>query len=206
MQKYLLNSCVFEKKVVILQAKLRNTYLKTFHTTETYQNLETFHTTETYQNLETFRTMETYRNLETYRFREHIRRLPGKVIHAIPLPDPEVTERLGARRKIGELCRQYGYKQVLLVTDKTLASLGFDKAIIESLEGVKLILENLPLLTSERVNELTTERMSEARLAMCKAAMFGGNAINTQLAGYVHAFAHSIGATYHLSHGQANTF
>ena len=33
--------------------------------------------------------------------------------------------------------------------------------------------------------------------------MYGGNAINTQLAGYVHAFAHSIGAKYHLSHGQA---
>ena len=72
-----------------------------------------------------------------------------------------------------------------------------------SMEGVKLILENLTLLTSERVNELTNERVNEARLKMCRAAMYGGNAINTQLAGYVHAFAHSIGAKYHLSHGQA---
>ena len=30
-----------------------------------------------------------------------------------------------------------------------------------------------------------------------------GNAINTQLAGYVHAFAHSIGAMYHIPHGKA---
>ena len=44
---------------------------------------------------------------------------------------------------------------------------------------------------------------NEARLAMCRAAMYGGNAINTQLAGYVHAFAHSIGAKYHMPHGQA---
>jgi aldehyde dehydrogenase (NAD+) len=72
-----------------------------------------------------------------------------------------------------------------------------------SMEGVKLILENLPLLTSEGVKELTSEGAEQARLNMAKAAMYGGNAINTQLAGYVHAFAHSIGAMYHLSHGQA---
>ena len=65
-----------------------------------------------------------------------------------------------------------------------------------SMEGVKLILENLPIVIREPEN-------NEARLAMCRAAMYGGNAINTQLAGYVHAFAHSIGAKYHLSHGQA---
>jgi len=305
--------------------------------------------------------------MDTYFFRKHIHRLPGKVIHAIPLPEPEVTEGLGARGQIGEICRKAGYKQVLVVTDRTLSGLGFEKAITASLEaaqigysvyndihsepnisiieagrrqatetnaeciialgggsvmdsckmiaagvrmphvptkalllkflpvpgqtiplvmvpstagtgaevtvgavvtneqgakgstvliglnvihvvhdseltmrapksvtaacgidalshciegavadvkedeedmrmsmeGVKLILENLPLLTSERMNELTKERMNDARLNMCRAAMYGGNAINTQLAGYVHAFAHSIGAKYHLSHGQA---
>ena len=306
-------------------------------------------------------------HMETYRFRKHIHRLPGKVIHAIPLPEPEVTAGLDARKQIGEICRKSGYKHVLLVTDKTISSLGFAQAIVASLqaaevgcsvfddinseptiaiieagrqqalesraeaiialgggsvmdsckmiaagvkmpyvpvkalllkflpvptgtlpvimvpstagtgaeitvgavvsnekgvkgstvliglnvthvvhdsaltlhapqavtaacgmdalshciegavsdvevddedmkmsmEGVKLILENLPLLASEQVNELGSERMNEARLAMCRAAMYGGNAINTQLAGYVHAFAHSIGAKYHLSHGQA---
>lgn len=38
---------------------------------------------------------------------------------------------------------------------------------------------------------------------MCLAAHYGGNAINNQLAGYVHAFAHSIGALYHIPHGKA---
>ena len=306
-------------------------------------------------------------NYMTYHFRKQIRRLPGKVIHAIPLPEPQVTEGLGARSQIGEICHQNGYKKVLVVTDTTLLSLGFEKAILASLdeakiewslfsdihsepnltiieagrqqalesqaeaiialgggsvmdsckmiaagvrmphlpvkalllkflpvpkgtlplimvpstagtgaeltvgavvtneqgtksstvliglnvtqvvhdseltmnapkavtaacgidalshciegavadvepdeedmkmsmEGVKLILENLPLLTNEGVKDLTNERANEARLAMCRAAMYGGNAINTQLAGYVHAFAHSIGAMYHLSHGQA---
>jgi aldehyde dehydrogenase (NAD+) len=305
--------------------------------------------------------------MDTYRFRKQIHRLPGKVIHAIPLPEPEVTAGQGARREIGAMCKKAGYKQVLVVTDETLHGLGYDEAILESLkeagvsaslfcdihseptiaiieagrqqaletkaeaiialgggsvmdsckmiaagcrmphvpvkalllkflpvpgetlplimvpstagtgaeltvgavvtndhgakgstvliglkvthvvhdseltehaprhviaacgidalshciegaisdtevdeedmkmsmEGIKLILENLPLLTSEGVKELTSERLEEARLNMAKAAMYGGNAINTQLAGYVHAFAHSIGAMYHLSHGQA---
>lgn len=305
--------------------------------------------------------------MDTYRFRKQIHRLPGKVIHAIPLPEPEVTAGQGARSEIGAMCKKAGYKQVLVVTDETLHRLGYDEAILESLneagvnaslfcdihseptiaiieagrrqaleakaeaiialgggsvmdsckmiaagckmphvpvkalllkflpvpgetiplimvpstagtgaeltvgavvtnehgakgstvliglkvthvvhdseltehapkhviaacgidalshciegavsdtevdeedmrmsmEGVKLILENLPLLTSEGVKELTSEGAEQARLNMAKAAMYGGNAINTQLAGYVHAFAHSIGAMYHLSHGQA---
>ena len=305
--------------------------------------------------------------MDTYHFREQIRRLPGKVIHTIPLPEPEVTSGNGARREIGGICKKAGYRQVLLVTDETLHGLGYDTAILDSLqsagvnatlfsdihsepniaiieagrrqaletkaeaiialgggsvmdsckmiaagckmphvpvkalllkflpvpgetlplimvpstagtgaeltvgavvtndqgakgstvliglkvtdvvhdseltihapkavtaacgidalshciegaisdtdvdeedmkmsmEGIKLILENLPLVTSEGVNGLTDEGVKEARLNMAKAAMYGGNAINTQLAGYVHAFAHSIGAKYHLSHGQA---
>ena len=298
--------------------------------------------------------------MDTYHFRKHIHRLPGKVIHTIPLPEPQVTDGLGARAQIGQICAQSGYKQVLLVTDKTLSGLGYDRAVVESLqaarigctvfddihseptiaiieagreqalacraeciialgggsvmdsckmiaasvqmphlpvkalllkflpvpgetlpiimvpstagtgaeltvgavvsneqgtksstvliglnvqhvvhdseltmhapksvtaacgmdalshciegavsdvevseedmrlsmEGVRLILQYLPVVMREPEN-------NEARLAMCRAAMYGGNAINTQLAGYVHAFAHSVGAKYHLSHGQA---
>jgi alcohol dehydrogenase class IV len=63
-------------------------------------------------------------------------------------------------------------------------------------EGVKLILQHLPTVMKDPEN-------IEARLGMCRAAMYGGHAINTQLAGYVHAFAHSIGAKYHIPHGQA---
>ena len=306
--------------------------------------------------------------MDTYHFRKQIHRLPGKVIHAIPLPEPEVTSGRGARRAIGAMCKKAGYKQVLLVTDETLHKLGYDEAIVTSLkeagvqvslfhdihsepntaiieagrkqaldtqaeaiialgggsvmdsckmiaagcrmphvpvkalllkflpvpgetlplimvpstagtgaeltvgavvtndqgakgstvliglkvtnvvhdseltihapkavtaacgidalshciegaisdtdvdeedmkmsmEGIKLIMENLPLLmVTEAGLQVTDERLEQARLNMAKAAMYGGNAINTQLAGYVHAFAHSIGAKYHLSHGQA---
>ena len=298
--------------------------------------------------------------MDTYIIREQIHRLPGKVIHHIPIPQPEIVEGHASRKQIGEICRQCGYKQVLLVTDKTLSGLGYEQAITQSLtesgvsysvfndinsepnialieagrkmalehqaeclialgggsvmdickmiaagvkmphlsikalllkflpvpdktlpiiavpstagtgaevtvgavvtnhhgakgstvligldvthvvldseltvhapqkvtaacgmdalshciegavsdvdvdeedmrlsmEGVKLILQHLPTVMKEPEN-------IEARLGMCRAAMYGGNAINTQLAGYVHAFAHSIGAKYHVPHGQA---
>ena len=64
--------------------------------------------------------------------------MPGKVIHAIPLPEPEVTEEHGSRRKIGEICRNNGYQQVLIVTDRTLSSIGYQKDIIESLEEAQV--------------------------------------------------------------------
>ena len=300
--------------------------------------------------------------MDTYRFRKQIHKLPGKVISYVPLPEPQVVEGHGARTQIGEICRECGYKQVLLVTDQTLQKLGYEQKIVQSLEkagvgctlfadinseptidlitagreaamkceaecvialgggsvmdtckmiaagaklprlktkslllkflvvrsktlpmitvpstagtgaevtvgavvtnargakgstvivgldvthvildseltihapqlvtaacgmdalshvvegtlsdvavyvedayrsleGVRLILQHLPVLMREPEN-------IESRLAMCRAAMYGGNAINTQLAGYVHAFAHSIGAKYHIPHGQAIT-
>ncbi len=298
--------------------------------------------------------------METYHIRKQIHRLPGKVIHTVPLPQPQLVEGHGARKKMGKICQKCGYKNVLVVTDQTLSSLGYEQAITQALEeaeihyaiyndinseptidlieagrkmaiecqaecvialgggsvmdttkmiaagakmprrsvksllikflpvpgktlpmisvpstagtgaevtvgavvhnsqgvktstvligldvthvvldseltihapqtvtaacgmdalshviegavsdvkvdeanmylskeGVRLIFENLPIVMREPEN-------IEARLNMCRAAYFGGHAINTQLAGYVHAFAHSIGAKYHLPHGQA---
>ena len=71
-----------------------------------------------------------------------------------------------------------------------------EEDIRKSRECVRLILENLPILLDDPKN-------IEARQATLLAAHYGGNAINTQLAGYVHAFAHSIGALYHIPHGKA---
>lgn len=71
-----------------------------------------------------------------------------------------------------------------------------DEDIRKSRECVRLVFENLPILLNDPKNV-------EARQATLLAAHYGGNAINTQLAGYVHAFAHSIGALYHIPHGKA---
>lgn len=71
----------------------------------------------------------------TYRFRKQIHKLPGKVIHHVPLPKPQVVEGHQSRAQIGEICRQCGYKQVLLVTDRTLQQLGYEQAIMQSLQA-----------------------------------------------------------------------
>ncbi len=71
-----------------------------------------------------------------------------------------------------------------------------DEDVYKSRECVRLILENLPVL-------LKDPHDIKARQATLLAAHYGGNAINKQLAGYVHAFAHSIGALYHIPHGKA---
>ena len=71
-----------------------------------------------------------------------------------------------------------------------------EEDLFKSRECVRLILKNLPVL-------LDDPKDPEARQATLLAAHYGGNAINTQLAGYVHAFAHSIGALYHIPHGKA---
>ena len=71
-----------------------------------------------------------------------------------------------------------------------------EEDIFKSRECVRLILDNLPIL-------LTDPQNIPARQATLLAAHYGGNAINTQLAGYVHAFAHAIGALYHIPHGKA---
>ena len=71
-----------------------------------------------------------------------------------------------------------------------------DEDVFKSSECVRLILEKLPILLEDPGD-------IEARQATLLAAHYGGNAINTQLAGYVHAFAHSIGALYHIPHGKA---
>lgn len=298
-----------------------------------------------------------------YQFRRMIRKLPGEVIHEIPLPTPALTQGFGSREKIGEICRRMQLRSVLLITDQTVFSLGYHEKIVAALEEsrvpctvfheidseptvdiiragreaaiacradgivalgggsvldsskiiaasakhpkrdlhqyllkfayvrgdtlplvmvpstagtgaehtvgavvknahgvkhstvvvglnvkrvvldselmvnapagvtvwcgidalshglegllsdtrsresdiqkssecVKLVLENLPLL-------LENPQDIEARQRMSLAAYYGGNAINRQLAGYVHAFAHSIGALYHIPHGKAIAF
>ena len=71
--------------------------------------------------------------MDTYIIRKQIHRLPGKVIHNIPIPQPEVVEGHASRKQVGEICRQCGYQQVLVVTDKTLSQLGYEQAITQSL-------------------------------------------------------------------------
>ena len=119
--------------------------------------------------------------MDTYRFRKQIHKLPGKVIHRVPLPEPQVVEGHGAREKIGELCQGCGYKQVLLVTDQTLHHLGYEQKIVQSLEeagmGCTLFADinsepNIALIDAGR--KIATECHAE-----CVIALGGGSVMDT---------------------------
>ena len=118
--------------------------------------------------------------MDTYIFRKHIHRLPGKVIRTIPLPEPEVTEGDGARRQIGAICRKAGYKNVLLVTDKTLSSLGYEQAVIASLETSDIRYSVFKDINSEPTISLIEAGRKQAidSQAECIIALGGGSVMD----------------------------
>ncbi len=68
-----------------------------------------------------------------YLVRKLIRKMPGTVIRLVPLPEPRIIKGYGERKAVGKICREKNLRSVLLVTDKTLSSLGFHKAVEASL-------------------------------------------------------------------------
>ena len=105
------------------------------------------------------------------------------------------TQRLqGAAQRTEHLCTFLQLKAVVLIVAQLTHVIGDGGSI--DYQRVRLVFENLAVLLKEPQN-------IEARQKMSLAAFYGGNAINRQLAGYVHAFAHSIGGLYHIPHGEA---
>lgn len=91
--------------------------------------------------------------------------------------------------------------EAYFVTEEEAISQGMDKESIEkcdeyAINGIRLVLENLPKAIKEP-NNLT------ARLNMQIAALYGAKAFRKGDLGGVHATAHSIGARYHLHHGES---
>ena len=73
-----------------------------------------------------------------YLTRKAIRKLPGKVMKTVPIPEPAVIEGFGCRGQIGGI-KEQGFDAVLVLTDKVLSNLGYLKAIEKSLsdEGIR---------------------------------------------------------------------
>ena len=62
--------------------------------------------------------------------------------------------------------------------------------------AVKMIFENLKTCVEEPEN-------LDARGKMLKASYLAGISMNNEMVGYAHAFAHQLGAFYHIPHGEA---
>lgn len=63
--------------------------------------------------------------------------------------------------------------------------------------GIQMVFENLPLVYKRG-------GLLKAREKMALASYYGGLTINIAGLGYVHAFAHQLGAKYGIPHGEAN--
>ena len=94
-----------------------------------------------------------------YLGRKAIRRVPGAVIKAAPLPNPVLIEGFGRRDAVGALCREAGYRSVLVVTDQTLCGLGLHEKIIASLEA-----EGIPYTLFHEIDSEPTVRIVDAGL------------------------------------------
>lgn len=113
--------------------------------------------------------------------RKAIRKVPGTVIKAAPIPKPEVIQGFGAREQVGQLCKNAGFQKALLVTDDTLFRLGLHEKAIASLErhGVSYAIFN------DIHSEPTVEIVEAGRKAAvdCKAdcviALGGGSVLDS---------------------------
>ena len=119
--------------------------------------------------------------METYHIRKQIHRLPGKVIHTVPLPQPQLMEGHGARKKMGKICQKYGYKNVLVVTDQTLSALGYEQAITQALEEAQIHYAVFNDINSEPTIDLIEAGRMKAMecQAECVIALGGGSVLDT---------------------------
>lgn len=118
--------------------------------------------------------------MDLYPLLKLIRRLPGKVIRMVPMPEPEILEGFGARERITEVCGRLQCRSVLLVTDPTLLSLGFAEKVAGPLQNAGIRTEVFSGITSEPTSEMIREGREKARAcgAECIIALGGGSVMD----------------------------
>ena len=116
-----------------------------------------------------------------YLLRKAIRKLPGRIIKAVPIPEPEVIEGLGCRACVGRKCREAGFGTVLVLTDRTLVGLGFLQAVEKSLDDEGIRYTVYDGITTEPKLEYVEEGRVIAleRGAQCIVSLGGGSVMDT---------------------------
>ena len=116
-----------------------------------------------------------------YYMRKGIRKLPGIVIKAAAIPEPELTEGFGSRKNTGMICKKHGIKSVLLVTDQNLYKLGFYRKIMDSLEECGIACSVFSDISSEPTVEIIEEGRKAAIgcNADCIVALGGGSVMDS---------------------------
>ena len=117
----------------------------------------------------------------SFLLRKMIRKLPGVVIQMIPKTEPIVTDGYGSREKIGKICVDAGYQSVLLVTDKTVYSLGFHEKVLNALKAYNIKCTVFSNFESEPTIDIINEGRTIAKncCADCIIALGGGSVLDT---------------------------
>ena len=113
--------------------------------------------------------------------RKAIRKVPGTVIKAVPIPKPGMTQGFGSREQVGEICEKAGYKSVLLVTDETLFGLGLHEKVVSSLQSKGIGYTLFHSINSEPNVDIVKEGRQAAIdcNADCIVALGGGSVMDS---------------------------
>ena len=115
-----------------------------------------------------------------------------KLVPLIAALDPELMKGLPAF-----ITAATGIDALTHLIEAYLSGMANEESDYYARSGIQLIFENLPLVLKKGNN-------LKAREKMALASYYGGLTINIAGLGYVHAFAHQLGAKYRIPHGLAN--
>lgn len=115
-----------------------------------------------------------------------------KIVPLMAALDPELMKGLPPA-----ITAATGMDALTHLVESFLSTMANDESSYYSKAGIKLVFDNLPKAFKSGGNITARENMA-------LASFYGGLTINISGLGYVHAFAHQIGARYGIPHGLAN--
>ena len=115
-----------------------------------------------------------------------------KIVPLMAALDPELMKGLPPA-----ITAATGMDALTHLIESFLSTMANEESSYYSKAGIRLVFENLP-------KAYRSGKGIAARENMALASFYGGLTINLSGLGYVHAFAHQIGARYGLPHGLAN--
>ncbi|ARU56719.1 iron-containing alcohol dehydrogenase [Oleiphilus messinensis] len=115
-----------------------------------------------------------------------------KVVPLLAALDPELMKGLPAH-----ITAATGIDALTHLIEAYLSGLATKESDYYARSGIQMIFENLPQACKRGT-------VIRAREKMALASYYGGLTINIAGLGYVHAFAHQLGALYQIPHGESN--
>tara|TARA_R110001592_G_scaffold52511_8_gene160699 strand:+ start:14837 stop:16192 length:1356 start_codon:yes stop_codon:yes gene_type:complete len=115
-----------------------------------------------------------------------------KIVPLVAALDPDLMKGLPAA-----ITAVTGMDALTHLIESYLSGMANEESDYYARSGIQMVFENLPV-AYKRGNVI------KAREKMALASYYGGLTINIAGLGYVHAFAHQLGAKYGIPHGEAN--